>query len=130
MNKHSKFRKERDPLGEKNVPFAAYYGIQTARAIENFTISGISPKKEFISAFEMVKKAAAVANMATGSLNVRIGRAIIKAADEIIKGKLHAEFVVDAYQAGTGINTHPAYRKNAIKALKGYYRDKGFDASG
>ena len=108
MKAMSKTRIEHDSLGEKDVPVNAYYGIQTLRAIENFPISGISPKKEFISAFAMVKKA----------------------ADEIIKGKLHAEFVVDAYQAGAGINTHPAYRKNVIKALKGYYRDKGFDASG
>ena len=118
-----KTRIEHDSLGEKDVPVNAYYGIQTLRAIENFPISGISPKKEFISAFAMVKKAAAVANMAAGSLNVRTGRAIIKAADEIIKGKLHAEFVVDAYQAGAGtshnMNANEVIANRAIEMLSG-----------
>lgn len=78
MIKQAKFRKERDTLGEKAVPGGAYYGIQTLRAMENFPISGISPKREFITAFAMVKKAAALANMETGSLDGKIGRAIVK----------------------------------------------------
>jgi aspartate ammonia-lyase len=123
MKAMSKTRIEHDTLGEKDVPMNAYYGIQTLRAIENFPISGIAPKKEFISAFAMVKKAAAVANMATGSLDVRIGRVITKAADEIIKGKLHAEFVVDAYQAGAGtshnMNANEVIANRAIEMLGG-----------
>lgn len=123
MKAMSKTRIEHDSLGEKEVPMNAYYGIQTLRAIENFPISGISPKKEFITAFAMVKKAAAVANMAADSLNVRIGRAITKAADEIIKGKLHAEFVVDAYQAGAGtshnMNANEVIANRAIEILGG-----------
>ena len=123
MKAMSKTRTEHDSLGEKDVPMNAYYGIQTLRAIENFSISGISPKKEFILATTMVKKAAAVANMATGSLNVRIGRAIIKAADEIINGKLHNEFVVDVYQAGAGtshnMNANEVIANRAIEILGG-----------
>ncbi len=123
MKAMPKTRIERDSLGEKDVPVNAYYGIQTLRAIENFSISGISPKKEFISAFAMVKKAAAVANMATGSLNGKIGRAIVKAADEIISGKLHNEFVVDVYQAGAGtshnMNANEVIANRAIEMLSG-----------
>ena len=123
MKAISKTRIEHDSLGEKDVPVNAYYGIQTLRAIENFPISGISPKKEFISAFAMVKKAAAIANMATGNLNKKIGMAIVKAADEIIKGKLYAEFVVDVYQAGAGtshnMNANEVIANRAIEMLSG-----------
>jgi len=118
-----KFRKEKDPLGEKEVPIDAYYGIQTVRAIENFPISGIPPKKEFIIATAMIKKAAAIANMATGSLNKNIGKAIVRAADEIIQGRLHKEFVVDVYQAGAGtshnMNANEVIANRAIETLRG-----------
>lgn len=129
-----KFRKERDSLGEKDVPIDAYYGIQTARAMENFPVSGIPPKKEFIKATAMVKKAAALANMTTGSLNKKIGLAIALAADEIIKprktsgllwgkGNLHKEFVVDVYQAGAGtshnMNANEVIANRAIEILGG-----------
>lgn len=119
----NKFRKEKDPLGEKAVPINAYYGIQTLRAIENFPISGIPPKKEFIAATAMVKKAAALANITTGVLNRKIGKAIIRAADEIIHGKLHKEFVVDVYQAGAGtshnMNANEVLANRAIEILGG-----------
>lgn len=118
-----KFRKERDLLGEKAVPINAYYGIQTSRAIENFPISAIPPKKEFITATAMTKKAAALANMSTGSLKKNIGRAIARAADEIIHGKLHKEFVVDVYQAGAGtshnMNANEVIANRAIEMLGG-----------
>src|SRR3989339_588953 len=129
MIKQPKFRKEKDPLGDKNVPINAYYGIQTLRAIENFPISGIPPKKEFITATAMTKKAAALANMSIGSLNKNIGRAIVQAADEIIHGKLRKEFVVDVYQAGAGtshnMNANEVIANRAIEMLggkKGDYR--------
>src|SRR3990167_6014538 len=122
-------RREKDPLGEKDVPINAYYGIQTLRAIENFPISGTPPQKKFIIAFAMVKKAAAIANMATGSLNKNIGKAIVRASDEIIQGKLHKEFVVDVYQAGAGtshnMNANEVIANRAIELLggkKGDYR--------
>ncbi|MBI5875905.1 MAG: aspartate ammonia-lyase, partial [Deltaproteobacteria bacterium] len=114
---------------KKAVPINAYYGIQTLRAIENFPISGIPSKKEFITATAMTKKAAALANITTGSLNKKIGRAIVQAADEIIHGKLRKEFVVDVYQAGAGtshnMNTNEVIANRAIEILggkKGDYR--------
>src|SRR3970282_2810300 len=124
-----KIRIERDSMGERYVPRDAYYGIQTLRALENFPISGILPKREFIIATAMVKKAAAIANMATGSLAIKTRRAIVKAADEIIGGRLHREFTVDVYQAGAGtshnMNANEVIANRAIELLggkKGNYR--------
>src|SRR5690349_22530284 len=95
-------RIERDPLGEHAVPSEAYYGIQTARAIENFPISGLHATADLVTATIFVKKAAAQANMALGRLEARIGDAIARAADEILAGSLRDQFVVDVYQAGAG----------------------------
>lgn len=97
-----KIRIEKDTLGAMPVPAHAYYGIQTERASENFRISGIRPKQEFITATACVKKAACLANISLGLLDRERGKAIIKACDEIIAGKFHDEFIVDAYQAGAG----------------------------
>src|SRR5947208_4197137 len=96
------FRTERDPLGELSVPADAYYGVQTARAVENFQISGLRAHADFITGTILVKKAAAEANAALGRLDDDIARAIIAAADEILAGKLRDQFVVDVYQAGAG----------------------------
>ena len=95
-------RLERDSLGERQVPEDAYYGIQTLRATENFPVSGIRARPEFISAYAMVKKAAALANMDVGWLEPYIAEAIVAACDEIMAGKLHDQFVVDDFQAGAG----------------------------
>jgi aspartate ammonia-lyase len=95
-------RKEKDSLGEREVPADAYYGIQTLRATENFPVSGIRARPEFIKAYAMVKKAAALANMDVGWLEPYIAEAIVSACDEIITGKLHDQFVVDDFQAGAG----------------------------
>jgi aspartate ammonia-lyase len=96
------YRIERDPLGEHQVPAAAYYGIQTQRAAENFPISGLRAPDELITATMLIKKAAAAANVATGPLPSAIGHAIMAAADEILDGKLRDQFIVDVYQAGAG----------------------------
>jgi len=96
------FRTERDPLGELKVPSDAYYGVQTARAVENFPISGLRAPAELVTATILVKKAAAEANAELGRLDKEIARAIIAAADEILAGKLRDQFVVDVYQAGAG----------------------------
>lgn len=96
------FRIERDPLGEKPVPDAAYYGIQTARALENFPISGLRAPADLVTATIQVKKCAAGANLALGRLQADVGSAIIAAADEILAGGLRDQFVVDVYQAGAG----------------------------
>src|SRR5438094_2924267 len=96
------FRTERDPLGELQVPADAYYGIQTARAVENFPISGLRAPADLVTATILVKKAAAEANAALGRLEPALARAIGSACDEILEGRLRDQFVVDVYQAGAG----------------------------
>jgi aspartate ammonia-lyase len=96
------FRKERDPLGELDVPAGAYYGVQTARAVENFPISGLRAPADLIVATILIKKAAAETNAALGRLEPDIAKAIHTAADEILSGALRDQFVVDVYQAGAG----------------------------
>jgi len=96
------FRTERDPLGELSVPADAYYGVQTARAVENFPISGLRAHPDLITGTILVKKAAAEANAALGRLDAGVARAIVTAADEILGGHLRDQFVVDVYQAGAG----------------------------
>ncbi len=117
------FRTEHDSLGDKEVPVNAYYGIQTLRALENFPISGIRQYSEFIIATALIKKAAAMTNMETGKLDRRRGIAISKAAEEIIKGKLHDQFVVDVFQAGAGtshnMNANEVIANRAIEILCG-----------
>src|SRR2546422_10011293 len=96
------FRIERDPLGELKVPADAYYGVQTARAVENFPISGLRAPADLVTATILVKKAAAEANAELGRLDQAIARAIVAAADEILSGTFRDQFVVDVYQAGAG----------------------------
>src|SRR6195256_2844390 len=118
-----KFRKERDPLGELEVPADAYYGIQTMRAVENFRISGLRAPADLVSATILIKKAAAEANAALGRLDPEIARAIIAAADEILAGQLRDEFVVDVYQAGAGtshnMNANEVLANRASELLGG-----------
>ena len=97
-----KVRIERDPLGEVRVPADAYYGAQTQRAVENFPISGLTAPPELVIATVQIKKAAAEANAALGRLAPDIADAIVRAADEVLAGKLRDQFVVDVYQAGAG----------------------------
>src|SRR5664279_5856953 len=78
------FRIEKDPLGYLEVPDGAYYGVQTARGIHNFPISGTLPHPALVRAIVQVKKAAARANMTTGRLPKGLGNAIVEAADEIL----------------------------------------------
>jgi len=96
------FRTERDSLGELSVPADAYYGIQTARAVENFPISGFRAPADLVTATILVKKAAAESNAALGRLDALLAQAIVSAADEILSGGLRDQFVVDVYQAGAG----------------------------
>lgn len=100
------FRIERDSLGEVEVPAGAYYGIQTARAIKNFPISGIKAHPAFILATIYIKKAAALANMSTGCLDKKRGDAIVQATNRIIAGEFYDQFVVDVFQAGAGTSFH------------------------
>src|SRR5688500_2907142 len=96
------FRTEKDPLGEKQVPAAALYGIQTLRAVENFPISGLRPLPAFVDAVIWIKKAAALTHRDTGRLDARVADAIVRAADEVLAGQHRDQFVVDVYQAGAG----------------------------
>ena len=96
------FRTERDTLGEFPVPAEAWYGIQTARAVANFPISGRAPDPDFIIAHAQVKRAAALANRDAGWLDQRLAEAIVASAEQIIEGRYHDQFVVDRFQAGAG----------------------------
>jgi aspartate ammonia-lyase len=130
-------RTERDPLGELEVPADAYYGVQTARAIANFPISGARPDTTLVRAAVQVKKAAARANHATGRLPDLLAGAIIRAADEILglteasdsvegrgqQARLLDSFCVDPFQAGAGVshnmNTNEVLANRAIELLGG-----------
>src|SRR5215467_10261608 len=96
------FRREHDPLGDVDVPSDAYYGVQTARAVENFPISGLRAPADLVTATVLIKKSAAAANATLGRLDSDIAGAIETAAGEILAGKLRDQFVVDVYQAGAG----------------------------
>jgi aspartate ammonia-lyase len=96
------FRTEKDPLGPKQVPADALYGVQTMRARENFPISGLAPLWPFVVAQVWIKKAAALTHKETGRLQPRLADAIVQAADEVLAGEHADQFVVDPYQAGAG----------------------------
>jgi aspartate ammonia-lyase len=102
------FRVEHDFLGEKQIPADAYWGVHTARAVENFPISGtpVSAMPALIRAFGFVKKAAARANAELGALDRRRAGAIILACDELVAGRAHDQFIVDVIQGGAGTSTN------------------------
>ena len=101
-------RTERDLLGEKQVPADAYYGVQTARALENFKLSGvlINHYPGFVEAWAMVKLAAARANTEVGAMKPERLAAIEKACAAVLQGRYHDQFVVDWYQGGAGTSTN------------------------
>jgi aspartate ammonia-lyase len=95
-------RTEKDPLGPREVPTDALYGVQTLRAKENFPISGLAPLWPFVMAQTWIKKAAALTHKETGRLDAKRADAIVAAADEVLAHKHDAQFIVDPYQAGAG----------------------------
>ncbi len=99
-------RIEKDSLGPLEVPAEAYYGVQTARAVANFPISGERLHREMVRAVARIKIAAAKANAELGVLDAAKADAIVHAAEEVVAGKHDAHFVVDAYQAGAGTSFH------------------------
>ncbi|HJT19559.1 MAG TPA: class II fumarate hydratase [Nitrospira sp.] len=99
-------RVERDTMGELAVPADAYYGVQTARAIENFPISPLRMPRSIIRAMGLIKRAAASVNQSLGLLEKKPAEAIRQAATEVIEGKLDAEFPVDIFQTGSGTSTN------------------------
>jgi aspartate ammonia-lyase len=116
-------RTERDPLGEYPVPADAYYGVQTARARDNFVVSGLTAQPGLIAATALIKRAAAEANAGLGRLDRRIADAIITAANDVLTGTLDAHFVVDVYQAGAGtshnMNMNEVLANRAAEILGG-----------
>ncbi len=119
----SAYRNEHDLLGDKNVPSAAYYGVHTLRAKENFDITGISIAvyPDLIRALAQIKKAAALANQQLGLLDPKLATAIAAACDEIVAGKYHDEFIVDVIQGGadtsTNMNANEVIANRALELL-------------
>jgi aspartate ammonia-lyase len=119
--KKQAYRVEKDPLGEKRVPSGALYGVQTARALENFRISRLRIHPEFYRAYFEIKKGAAQANIETGKLEKKKGDAIIKVADELLAGKHADQFDLDVFQAGAGtsynMNVNEVIANRALELL-------------
>ncbi len=117
------FRREKDSLGTVRVPAFVYYGAQTVRAVNNFSVSDQKAHPDFIWASAAVKKAAATVNMELGLLNKNRGEAIIQAANEVMAGDYNDQFVVDVYQAGAGtshhMNVNEVLANRAIEILGG-----------
>lgn len=103
-----KTRTEKDLLGEKQIPADAYYGVQTARALENFQVSGVKTNfyPDYVRAYAMVKMAAARANADVGRMDKKKLAAIEKACQAVIAGKYHDQFLVDLYQGGAGTSAN------------------------
>ena len=99
-------RREEDLLGARDLPEGVLYGVQTLRAMENFSISPYRVSPLFVEAMVFVKKAAALTNLELGYLEEPKGRAILQACDEVLEGKHREHFVVDPFQGGAGTSTH------------------------
>ncbi|HWF60108.1 MAG TPA: class II fumarate hydratase [Nitrospira sp.] len=116
-------RLERDTMGELAVPVEAYYGVQTARAVENFPISSLRMPRAVIRAMGMIKRAAATVNQSLGLLDKKPADAIKQAATEVVDGRLDAEFPVDIFQTGSGtstnMNTNEVISNRATELLGG-----------
>ena len=128
MDNNEQYRIERDFLGEKHVPIDAYYGVQTMRAAENFPITGYPNNPALITALAIVKKSAAEANANVGYLDPKLARPIIHAAEEIIEGEWHDQFIVDPIQGGAGtsmnMNANEVIANRALEMIgeaKGSY---------
>jgi aspartate ammonia-lyase len=119
-------RKERDSLGERELPEEAYYGVNALRAVENFPVSGLKASPYLIKAYALVKQAAAEANSALGAVEKEKAEAIAKAAAEIVNGKFHDQFIVDVFQAGAGTSTNMNFNEViANRALELLAKKKG-----
>ena len=121
------YRMEADSIGVKQVPADAYYGVQSLRGCENFRITGLKLRPEFIVSLAQIKKACAICNHAVGELEEKIKDAIVQACDEIIDGKLHDQFICDPIQGGAGttanMNANEVIANRAIEILGGQKGD-------
>lgn len=117
VNKKTDLRTERDGLGEVQIPASAYWGAQTQRYKELYSISGQRPHPKLIDAVILVKKASALANAETGRLDTNIARTIAQVCDEILNGQWRDQFVADLFQTGSGasLNTN----SNEVLANRG-----------
>ncbi|MDX9857736.1 MAG: class II fumarate hydratase [candidate division Zixibacteria bacterium] len=117
------FRTETDSMGEIQVPADRYYGAQTARSLKNFRIGGERMPRELIRAMGILKKAAALVNMELGTLPKEKGDLIVRAADEVIDGKLDDHFPLVVWQTGSGtqtnMNTNEVISNRAIEMAGG-----------
>ena len=115
-------------MGEMRVPADAYYGAQTARAVENFPISKLRFSRQFIRALGLIKKHAAATNAGLGYVPPKIAQAVQQAAQEVIDGTWDHQFVVDIFQTGSGtstnMNTNEVIANRAIELMGGKRGDK------
>nr|NIP36412.1 aspartate ammonia-lyase [Thermoplasmata archaeon]NIS13528.1 aspartate ammonia-lyase [Thermoplasmata archaeon]NIS21399.1 aspartate ammonia-lyase [Thermoplasmata archaeon]NIT78950.1 aspartate ammonia-lyase [Thermoplasmata archaeon]NIU50452.1 aspartate ammonia-lyase [Thermoplasmata archaeon] len=121
MTDDGPYRIERDSLGEVEVPVDALYGAQTARALLNFTVTGLHVNPRFVEAYVLIKKAAAMANSELGELDTERAEHIIAAADEVLAGGHREHFVVDPINAGAGtsfnMNTNEVLANRALQLM-------------
>ncbi|MDF1546101.1 MAG: lyase family protein, partial [bacterium] len=122
------YRVEKDTMGELKVPADRYYGCQTARSLMNFRIGGEKMPRELIAAMGTLKKAAALTNVELGLLPKEKGELIVKAADEVIEGKLDDHFPLVVWQTGSGtqtnMNTNEVISNRAIELAGGVMGSK------
>jgi aspartate ammonia-lyase len=120
-------RVEKDSIGSREIPAEAYYGINALRGKENFPISGLPHHPRFIDAFMYIKKAAALANKELGVISPDQADAIVKAAEEVLKGSFRDQFIVDVFQMGAGtalhMNVNEVLANRAIEHLGGQKGD-------
>lgn len=123
------FRLEKDSMGDIKVPAASLWGAQTQRSLEHFKIGGDRFPREMIRALGVLKKAAAMVNVELGLLAKEKGEAIVKAAEEVISGKLDQEFPLVVWQTGSGtqtnMNTNEVIANRAIEIMGGARGTKG-----
>ncbi|MCH7966645.1 MAG: aspartate ammonia-lyase [Thaumarchaeota archaeon] len=124
-----KFRLDQDSLGEVKIPYDAYYGAFTGRAIKQYYVTGNKSHKNLIKSFVMIKRSAALANMKTKSIDTKRGKAIVSACDKILAGKYVDQFVVDMINSGAGtafnMNSNEVIANVALEILhkkKGQYQ--------
>src|SRR3982074_1058941 len=121
MDTAARPRTERDSMGEFDVPADAYYGANTMRAVVNFPISDLRLNRRFIQAIGLLKQQAAEVNRDLGLLDTKLADAIVRAAQDVVDGRLDDQFVVDVFQTGSGPSTNmhanEANSKRAIRRL-------------
>jgi fumarate hydratase class II len=123
VSKRFEVRTETDSFGPIDVPADHYWGAQTQRSLHNFRIGGQTMPVPLMHAFGMLKKAAALTNMKLGVLDIKVGEALVKAADEVIAGKMDNEFPLVIWQTGSGtqtnMNVNEVISNRAIEILGG-----------